>query len=89
MHLTVEKADVQWKFLIKKLIQKDLEKPTIDKIAMSLFGMDLMDFAVMSQNYPLCKVIHIPRNMKNKKLGPPICSKSRFQFVLKVLVHNF
>ena len=59
MDLNLDKADIQWKFLIGCLIRRELEKDTIDRISMSLFNMNLLDFAVVSQNYPLCKVIQI------------------------------
>ena len=59
MDLNLDEADIQWKFLIGCLIRRELEKDTIDRLSMSLFNMNLLDFAVESQNYPLCKVIQI------------------------------
>ena len=59
MDENLDKADIQWKFLIRCFIRGELEKDTIDRISMSLFNMNLLDFAVVSQNYPLCKVIQI------------------------------
>ena len=58
MDMNLDEADIQWKFLIGCLIRRELEKDTIDRLSMSLFNMNLLDFAVVSQNYPLCKVIH-------------------------------
>ena len=59
MDSNLDKADIQWKFLIGCLIRRELKKDAIDRLSMSLFNMNLLDFAVVSQNYPLCKVIQI------------------------------
>ena len=68
MDLNLDKADIQWKFLIGCLIRRELEKDTIDRLSMSLFNMNLLDFAVVSQNYPLCKVISTDSNFTIQKL---------------------
>ena len=75
MDLNLDEADIQWKFLIGCLIRRELEKDTIDRLSMSLFNMNLLDFAVVSQNYPLCKVISTEYRFKLYHLEVRVPSK--------------